>query len=252
MLTWKVEMEKPALEQYWSLSDVVAEGQTDQFKGDDIEATEHLRNLLSDAVKRRMVADVPLGAFLSGGIDSSAVVALMQQNSTTAVKTFSIGFNESQYDESPYAAEVAKHLGTDHTELFVTAEDALEVIPQLPTIYDEPFSDPSQIPTYLVSKLTREHVTVALSGDGGDELFAGYNRYFDAQKLRLLNKQPRLLRKIEATALESLAKRLQKKPDSLLPASVANYMASGRAQSIARVLMDGTMSATYKLSLIHI
>ena len=246
MLTWKVEMEKPALEQYWSLSDVVAEGQTDQFKGDDIEATEHLRNLLSDAVKRRMVADVPLGAFLSGGIDSSAVVALMQQNSTTAVKTFSIGFNESQYDESPYAAEVAKHLGTDHTELFVTAEDALEVIPQLPTIYDEPFSDPSQIPTYLVSKLTREHVTVALSGDGGDELFAGYNRYFDAQKLRLLNKQPRLLRKVEATVLESLAKRLQKKPNSLLPASVANYMASGRAQSIARVLIDGTMSATYK------
>jgi asparagine synthase (glutamine-hydrolysing) len=222
---------------FWALETVASDGLRNQRVLSDEQSVADLEKLLLDAVGRRMVADVPLGAFLSGGVDSSLVVALMQAQSSKAVKTFSIGFAEKDYNEAPYAAAVAKHLGTDHTELIVTPRQAMDVIPRLPHIYDEPFADSSQIPTFLVSELTRRHVTVSLSGDGGDELFAGYNRYQFAQTVwRQLSPLPAALRKAASKLLRFLTPEQWNALFSPLPGRLRPPQAGDKLHKLAGVL----------------
>jgi asparagine synthase (glutamine-hydrolysing) len=195
----------PEVETYWSATEI-AEGQASTpLAGTECELLDQLETLLETTIRQQMVADVPIGAFLSGGIDSSMVVTLMQKLSSRSVKTFTIGFGEAAYNEANDAAAVARHLGTDHTELYVTPEDARAVIPQLPSIYDEPFADSSQIPMCLVSKLACKEVKVALSGDGGDELFGGYNRHLvTAQVWDKMSKFPAPLRKLAGAAFSAI------------------------------------------------
>ena len=241
---------------YWSVREAAEAGLADPFCGTDAEAIEQLDVLLRDAVGLRMIADVPLGAFLSGGIDSSIVVALMQAQSSRPVKTFSIGFRENGYDEAPHAAKVAKHLGTDHTELYLSSEDALAVIPSLPSLYDEPFSDSSQIPTLLVSQLARRHVTVSLSGDGGDELFGGYNRYFAGQGLwDKVGWMPDGLRRTAASAMTAipphLVDSLMGKFGSKLPKSLAHGGVSNKLAKVAGILCVNSPEEMYKNLVSH-
>jgi asparagine synthase (glutamine-hydrolysing) len=246
----------PVFHPFWSGKDAATEGLRTPFAGSEAEAIEQLQNRLLSAVRLRMIADVPLGAFLSGGIDSSTVVALMQAQSSRPVKTFTIGFHEDGYNEAKYAKRVAAHLGTDHTELYLTSKDALEVVPLLPSIYDEPFSDSTQIPTHLVSKLARSKVTVSLSGDGGDELFYGYERY--PLTVRLWN----LVKIIPSPARKGAARLLQTLPPAgidiafrLLRPFMSNgawMSASGdKAHKFASFLTMGSREAIYLHTLSH-
>ena len=243
-LPWKGE---PRTEKFWDARAVACAGIESPLAGDDREMTDQLEALLQDAVKRRMMADVPLGAFLSGGIDSSTVVALMQSAGMGTTRTFSIGFENESYDESQHAAAVARHLRTDHTELTVTAQQARDVIPKLPLMYDEPFADSSQIPTYLLSALTRKHVTVALSGDGGDELFAGYNRYQLARKFwRGISLLPRPVRSAIADAVTSISPTHWSFGASVLPKRQRYAEAGDKIHKIAAALRISDSSALYR------
>lgn len=193
-----------APERYWSFLDIARDGVSDPLDVSDADILTLVDEALTRSVRGQMLSEVPLGAFLSGGIDSSLVVATMQRLSDRPVRTFTIGFAEDGFDEAPYARAVARHLGTDHTELLLSPEQALSLIPDLPHVYDEPFADSSQLPTLIVSKLAREHVTVALSGDGGDELFAGYTRYRTAERL---SRVPRLIGLGAAVAYGAIGQR---------------------------------------------
>jgi asparagine synthase (glutamine-hydrolysing) len=191
---------EPRVARYWRIEDVAAQRGTARL--DAGEAVDALEALLRDSIRRRMVADVPVGVFLSGGIDSSTVVALMQAESNARVRSFTIGFSDRAYDESAIARQVAGHLRTDHTEIRLDASDALDLVPKIPDWFDEPFADSSQLPTYLLAQVTRKHVTVALSGDGGDELFAGYPKYAWLDRVwRAAGRLPRPLRALAGAAL---------------------------------------------------
>lgn len=242
---------------YWSAQEVAQSGVESPVPATSSEtAIEQLETLLLDAVKIRMIADVPLGAFLSGGIDSSTVVALMQEQSTTPVKTFSIGFFEEKYNEAHHAKAVAEHLKTDHTELYVEAKSLQDIIPRLPELYDEPFADPSQIPTFIVSQLTRNYVTVSLSGDGGDELFAGYPRYRNIDRFwQKLQQAPGFGRNLMAYGLSAVPANtwhlLFSLPGLSLPSMISRTLRDDRIQPFVKVLRSSEPQTAHHYMVSH-
>ena len=239
--------DEPRIEAYWDARAIVSGAVRDRLDLSDAEATDRLESLLKDAVGRRLIADVPLGAFLSGGIDSSTVVALMQAQSNRPVRTYTIGFDEKGFDEAKDAKAVAAHLGTDHTELYVAPDHARAVIPRLAEMYDEPFADSSQIPTFLVSEMTRRHVTVALSGDGGDELFAGYNRYVVGQtRWGLIQRAPRPLRALGAAGIRSLSPESWDRLLRLIPSNLRRHASGQRLHRGAEALAHLDSAALYR------
>jgi len=250
-LTLRFDEKKQTFETFWNAEEVAARGAQRPFQGDPATAVDQCDALLRQSLSAQMIADVPLGAFLSGGIDSSTVVALMQSMSARPVRTFSIGFNEEGYDEARHAKEVAHHLGTSHTELYVTPNEAMSVVPRLPSLYSEPFADVSQIPTFLVSELARQYVTVSLSGDGGDELFSGYTRYHLADRLwPYLSKVPHGLRR----TFSNLARRIPPAHwDSalrhlirLLPAHMQPQLVGDKIHKAAKIVDIGDAEDIYR------
>jgi asparagine synthase (glutamine-hydrolysing) len=249
-ITLSAGQRHPVMHRYWSAVEAAEKGVANPIQAGPEEAVDALETLLGDAVGQQMMADVPLGAFLSGGVDSSTVVALMQKQSARPVKSFSIGFHEEEYDEAKHARAVADHLGTDHSELYVTPREAMDVIPRLPEIYDEPFADPSQIPTFLVSQLARRHVTVSLSGDAGDELFGGYNRYkMTASFWRRLAMVPRPLRGALARGLTSVSpkswNRVAEAMTPVLPGAARMRLPGDKIHKGAGVLSSRSVDELY-------
>ncbi len=253
ILTISLSEKSPILPEpssYWSAKEVAEAGVETPFRGTEMQAVGELDRLLRDAVRLQMVADVPLGAFLSGGIDSSTVVALMQVQSSLPVKTFTIGFHETEYNEAKHAKAVAEYLGTDHTELYVTPQEAMAVIPKLPTLYDEPFSDSSQIPTFLVAALARQYVTVSLSGDGGDELFGGYNRYFWGRSIwNKVGWLPKNIRQLMANCIKTISPQAWDCVYScfapLLPSKIKQRLPGDKLHKLADILAVENPEAMY-------
>ncbi|TAL76836.1 MAG: asparagine synthase (glutamine-hydrolyzing) [Burkholderiaceae bacterium] len=237
---------------YWSMNQAIQTGLAHPFEGSDAEAIDALERQLLQSVRGQMLADVPLGAFLSGGVDSSVIAALMQAQGRGTIRTFTMGFSDKRYNEAPFARAVAEHLGTTHTEVTVTPEDALAVVPSLPHIYDEPFADSSQIPTYMVSRLARQHVTVALSGDGGDELFGGYNTYKIAPRTwSRLSRLPVAARRTAGAVLSapissSLMATTLNSLHPFLPARLRQTATGAKADKFADLLRAGSREAFYR------
>ena len=247
---------QPMITPYWSVKQVAEAGYDRPFEGGDSEALFELENIIMQAVKGQMIADVSLGAFLSGGVDSSVVVALMQTQSVKPVKTFSIGFNEDTYNEAEYAEKVARHLGTEHTELYITPTEILDIIPKLPSIFDEPFSDSSQIPTHLVSLMTKNYVTVALSGDGGDELFGGYNRHFLVNSIWSRIKYfPIPLRKFVANIMMSISPQVWNNTyhavSSILPARMQFNLPDDKLRKFSEIISVDSPESMYRSLVSH-
>ena len=229
--------DKITVKPYWSMEETIQKGRAQKLTQTPMEWVDQLEDLLKDAVKRCMVSDVPLGAFLSGGIDSSTVVALMQTQNSIPIQTFSIGFEEEQYNEAQHAAAVARHLGTQHHELYLKPSEALEIIPTIPEWCDEPFADSSQIPTFLVSRLAQKHLKVCLSGDGGDEFFAGYSRYFQAERFwNRLSPLPKFLRKIASSGIRSISPAQWDFVNGLIPGKHSRPHMGDKAHKLASLL----------------
>lgn len=250
------ESQPPVLDSYWDLVETAHHCLSDPFRGDDEQAIEEMQSLLTDSVRLRMLADVPLGVLLSGGIDSSLITAIMQTQSSSAVRTFSIAFDNPELDESKYASRIAASIGTHHTEFMVTAQEAQDVIPSLPLIYDEPFGDSSQIPTHIVSQVTRRQVTVALTGDGGDELFGGYNRHlWGAEVFRSIRSYPLFFRGLASSAITLLSPdhwdKTIRRLRPLLPRELNQPAAGEKLHKVAQVLDAPDLLSLYTRLLAH-
>ncbi len=250
ILEFSLDENKYTIQNYWDVSSY--SGADVKFKGSESDAIEHLEELINDAIKIRMISDVPLGAFLSGGIDSSLVVASMQRLSAKPIKTFSIGFENSQFNEAKHAKDVANYLNTNHHELYITEKDAIDVIPDLPFIWDEPFADSSQIPTYIVSKMTKEYVTVSLSGDGGDELFGGYSRYFTSNRVwQKIKNTSGVKKKLARTLIENTPKGIIDNFYSLIEKALPQdlkfkHKPSSKITAILNLLNSNNFSEVYE------
>jgi asparagine synthase (glutamine-hydrolysing) len=252
LLSVSLAQPEPKFWVYWNTAAVALAGIAKPFTGEEEEAVDTLEVLAKDAVRMQMLADVPVGAFLSGGIDSSTVVALMQAQSSRQVKTFTIGFNEGVYNEAIHAKAVADHLGTDHVELYLSPQQAMEVIPRLPILYCEPFADASQIPTFLVSQLAREHVTVSLSGDAGDELFCGYKRYQNTQNLwNLLSFVPVPIRAFAGKSIVLISPNNWNRLARIFPGIPQNFLVGDKLHKGATVMASRTVDDLYMGMMSH-